>query len=129
MIEASRTHLRDAGETYFEHMAFALTVGLLAAGAGLACMIHAIVPGACQRTCSRTLSHLQQLFADRDMLPRTRSESQGVLVFAGLCLLAAMTALPLLILTGASSGALGVAALSFAFPAAFVCSNPELHPA
>ena len=33
MLQASRAHLADVGETYFEHMRFALLVGALGVGA------------------------------------------------------------------------------------------------
>jgi hypothetical protein len=36
MIARSRGHLADAGEPYFEHLRFAMTVGLMALAAGLA---------------------------------------------------------------------------------------------
>ena len=40
MIGESRRHLDEAGETYLEHLHFALTVAILTMGAGLACVIH-----------------------------------------------------------------------------------------
>jgi hypothetical protein len=62
MLQRSKDHLQAAGETYFEHMRFALVVGLVTAGAALACIIHAIVPALCERTCSRTLGQLRLAF-------------------------------------------------------------------
>ena len=40
MWQRSKDHLETAGETYFEHMRFALVVGFVTAGAALACIIH-----------------------------------------------------------------------------------------
>jgi Family of unknown function (DUF6356) len=65
MFRASKEHLADVDEGYFAHMQFALLVAVLAVGAGLACGIHAIVPGLCPQTCSRTIASLQWMFTDR----------------------------------------------------------------
>ena len=88
MFQASRRHLSQVGESYFEHMRFALTVGFLACGAGLACILHALIPAVCEQSCSRTVGHLQSLFADRNQLPLVIEQSSGVLTFLGLCVLA-----------------------------------------
>src|SRR5689334_22105055 len=98
MLNASREHLAKAGETYFEHMRFAATVGLLATGAGLACLIHALVPGVCTQTCSRTLALLQELFADRRRLSLVARQSSGVSIFVVLTLLSSLTAIVLAML-------------------------------
>ena len=55
--------MTEVGESYFQHMRFALVVGTLATGAGLACLLHAFVPALCERTCSRAVASLQHLFA------------------------------------------------------------------
>src|SRR3954449_4463788 len=81
MLTSSRAHLAEVGETYFEHMRFALLVGALAVGAGIACALHAIVPGLCPATCSRTVALLQDLFADRRRLPSVVAQSSALLLF------------------------------------------------
>ena len=81
MLNSSRTHLAEVGESYLEHMRFAALVGALAVGAGLACLLHAIVPGACQTTCSSVVASLQRLFADRTQLSRTVSENSALILF------------------------------------------------
>ena len=45
-------HPQSVGENYFEHqrMAFSFAGPLLLAG--LACLIHAVIPGLCERTAS-----------------------------------------------------------------------------
>ncbi|MBP6013737.1 MAG: hypothetical protein KBA31_16035 [Alphaproteobacteria bacterium] len=52
-------HPRSVGETYFEHAAMALGFAARLFLAGLACMIHALVPGVLQRTGSRMIADLQ----------------------------------------------------------------------
>ena len=128
MLHKSREHLRSAGETYFAHFAFAAPVGLIAVGAGLACLIHAFVPALCQRTCSTTVRLLQDLFADRSQLPLVIDRASGAMTFVGLLAMCLLTAcLPLAL--GATPGlAALVLALSLLLPAAFLASNSELAP-
>jgi hypothetical protein len=128
MLRASRFHLADAGETYFEHMRFALTVGALAIGAGLSCILHAFVPGVCEQTCSRTVGHLQTLFADRRRLPELREQTSGVVVFVALTAISSATALFTLIVGGGSPPAWLAALPSLAFPMLYVVQNPALEP-
>ncbi|HEY0148362.1 MAG TPA: DUF6356 family protein [Allosphingosinicella sp.] len=126
MIASSRRHLALAGETYAEHFRFALTVSVLTLGAGVACLIHAFVPGLCQSTCSRTLSSLQALFADRSRLRQVQHERQGVLTFVGLLALALATAALLLVTGGANPIPGALAAIALAFPAAYLAGDSEL---
>ena len=127
MLKRSKAHLATAGETYFQHLRFALLVGFITVGAGLACIIHAIVPAFCEKTCSRTLGQLNALFADRGQLHRFEAEASGVYTFVALLLLATATIslpaaaggpVPLLLLFGA---------MAFAIPAAFLSTNPDLE--
>ena len=64
MIRQSRAHLKDAREGYWQHFRFATTFGLLAVAAGLAALIHAVIPGACTHTASRIVRHLGQLIKE-----------------------------------------------------------------
>ena len=127
MIERSRRHLARAGETYFQHLRFALLVGFTTIGAGLACVIHAIVPALCERTCSRTLGQLSLLFEDRARLHQFEREASGVFTFVALLLLASAT----VSLPAAAGGPfpliLMVAALAFSIPAVFLSTNPDLE--
>lgn len=68
MIGASRRHLSDVSESYFQHLRFAARVGALAIGGGLACFAHALVPGLFQTTGSRAIRRLNQLIEDRNEL-------------------------------------------------------------
>ena len=92
MINRSKAHLEAAGERYFEHMRFASTVGLLAISAGLACLIHSLVPALCTRTASRTIRHLTALFDERHILPEVREEAADLMAFVLLLILAGVVA-------------------------------------
>ena len=65
MIGASKRHLGDADEGYFEHFKFATKVGAVAIGGGLACFAHALVPAWFTTTGSRAIRRLNQLIDDR----------------------------------------------------------------
>lgn len=65
MIGASKRHLGDAGESYFQHLRFATKVGAVAIGGGLACIVHALVPGLFTTTGSRAIARLNQLIDKR----------------------------------------------------------------
>lgn len=128
MLQSSRAHLAGAGESYFEHMRFAMLVGALAAGPGLACMLHAIVPGVCQTTCSRAVASLQRLFADRSELGRTVAENSALIIFVVLTGVSCVTALALAICTARTLIGLVVIPQAFALPLIFLSQNPDLEP-
>ena len=128
MLSKSREHLSSAGETYFQHFAFAASVGLMAVGAGLACLIHALVPALCQRTCSTTVALLQELFADRSRLPDVTERVSGAMTFVGLLALTFFSAaLPLALGAGVGFAAI-VFVLALLLPATFLVTNSELAP-
>lgn len=66
-----RDHPRSVGETYGEH--FVVASGFAAAMllAGLACLVHAVIPGLCVRTGSRTVEQLYE----RMVMGRTKMEN------------------------------------------------------
>jgi hypothetical protein len=127
MWQRSKDHLETAGETYFEHMRFALVVGFVTAGAALACIIHAIVPALCERTCSRTLGQLSWLFADRRRLREFERQASGVFTFVALILLCAATASVPAAFGGGNGLVVTMALLAFAIPFTFLSTNPELE--
>jgi hypothetical protein len=128
MLRASRKHLADAGESYFEHMRFAATVGVLAIGAGLACLLHALIPSVCPRTCSRTGALLQDLFADRRRLAAVSSQSSGVVIFVVLTGLSTLTAAVMLAcIEDALIAALAIGQ-AYALPTIYLSQNPGLDP-
>ena len=59
-------HPSEVGETYFEHFRAAGSFGLRMIGGGIACVVHAIVPGLFVTTGSGTVNRLyQQMVAKR----------------------------------------------------------------
>lgn len=51
-------HPATVDESYFQHMRFALTFAFWLTVAGLAALVHAVVPAACETTASRILRRL-----------------------------------------------------------------------
>ena len=128
MIHRSKQHLREAGEGYLAHLAFAATIGLMALAAGLACLIHAIVPGLCTRTASRTIGLLNELLADRRKVAEIRDQSIEAIAFAALILSSGLIPLVLMLTAAPAALAVGYGALALALPVTLLLSNPELEP-
>ena len=128
LLRDSKAHLAAVGESYFEHLRFALTVGAMLIAAGLACSLHAFVPAWCTGTASRTIRQLNALLSDRTLLARTAREAGNAIAFTLLLILSAVTAaFP----WGAGADAAVAAPLSLialALPLAFLLANPELAP-
>lgn len=61
-----QAHPDDIGETYAEHAGHALVIGLRMLGAGLACLIHALIPGLFVRTASHTVNGIAALMQQRE---------------------------------------------------------------
>ncbi len=127
MIRRSKQHLDDAGEGYFEHLAFAATIGLMALAAGLACLVHAAIPGFCTRTASRTIGLLNQLLADRRRVAEIRDQSIEAIAFAALIVAASLIPFALMLSSAPAALALAYGALAFALPITLLLSNPELE--
>jgi Family of unknown function (DUF6356) len=53
-------HPADLGETYAEHMREASGFGLAMIGGGIACLIHAVVPGVFKTRGSATIAALHE---------------------------------------------------------------------
>jgi hypothetical protein len=60
-------HPRSVGESYLEHQRHASGFGIALLGAGLACLVHALVPGLFVRTGSDAIARLH----DRMIVHRT----------------------------------------------------------
>jgi hypothetical protein len=129
MLRASRAHLAEVGESYFEHMRFALLVGTLSLGAGLACMLHAIVPALCETTCSRALVALQRVFADRTQLGAVAAENSPLILFVLLLGVSCATAIAVAVCTAGTLIGLVVIPQAFALPLIFLAQNTQLQPA
>lgn len=126
MIQQSRAHLRDAGEGYWQHFRFATTFGLLALAAGIAAMLHAIIPGICTGTASRIVRHLAQLLEDRSRIDAVESEAVEARAFVMLLILASAVVAPLWLLHAPMALKVAYTVLAYALPAALMVSNPEL---
>lgn len=126
MIVQSRTHLRHADESYWQHFRFATTFGLLAAAAGFAAILHAFIPGMCTSTASRIIRHLGQLVDDRSKIDAVESDAVEARAFVLLLMLAAAVVAPLWVLDAPTTLRLAYTALAFALPAVLLISNPEL---
>lgn len=127
MFAKSRTHLVEAGENYFEHMRFAVGVGLMLAGAGLACILHGLFPGLCTKTASRTVDEITRLFRERDSLADVLAKSSGALTLVGLVALTIPAWGMLLMAPGYPLPAV-TAIFALAIPAAYLWTNPQLEP-
>ncbi len=126
MIRQSNDHLTAAGEGYFEHFRFASTVGLMAIAAGLACLIHALVPAFCTRTASRTIGQLKRLIDQRDLLAEAQEEAREATAFAALLLLATVVSAPLWVLDAPTFLRAAYTSMAFALPFTLLLSNREL---
>jgi len=126
MIGQSRAHLRAAGESYWQHFRFATTFGLLAIAAGIAAMLHALVPGMCTSTASRIVRHLGQLIDDRGKIDALESEAVEAKAFVLLLILASAVVAPLWLLDAPMTLRVTYTVLAFALPATLMVSNPEL---
>jgi hypothetical protein len=74
-----RDHPTEVGETYGEHFAAAGGFGVKMAIGGVACMIHALVPGLFVTTGSGTVKTLyEQMVAKRDAKRRANIEVQSI---------------------------------------------------
>jgi uncharacterized protein YjeT (DUF2065 family) len=127
MLTKSRVHLIEAGENYFEHMRFAVGVGLMLVAAGLACIIHGVFPGFCTKTASRTVDELKRLFAERHAFASVLEQSSGALTLVGLVALT-MPAWALLLLSPGYPLPMLTAAFAIAIPVVYLWTNPQLEP-
>jgi hypothetical protein len=127
MLAKCRAHLSEAGESYWQHFRFAAGVGLMLLAAAVACIIHALVPGCCTRTASRTVDELGRLFRERHALTTVLGETSGVLTLVGLAALT-LPAWATLLIAPANPLSSAIAALSIAVPATYLWTNPQLEP-
>ena len=126
MIQQSRSHLRDAGESYWQHFRFATTFGLLAIAAGLAALLHAAVPALCTHTASRMVRHLGQLVEDRSRIDAIEGEAVEARAFVLLLILATAAVAPLWLIGAPLLLKISYTGLAYALPAALMLTNPEL---
>jgi hypothetical protein len=65
MLKPFTSHPEAVGETYGEHMGVAWSFGFTLIGAGLACLIHGLLPFAFERTGSNTVRRLNDRLSRR----------------------------------------------------------------
>jgi hypothetical protein len=58
-------HPRQAGESYLQHQRTASSFALPLLGAGLAALVHAVIPGFCERTAGDMIRKLHGRLPDR----------------------------------------------------------------
>ena len=126
MLEGSRRHLTEAGETYWEHFHFATTIGLLALAAGVAALLHALIPGICTTAASRTIRHLGQLIDNRSQIDAIESAAIEAKAFALLLVLGTAAVAPLWILDVPTALRVTYTLLAYALPASMLITNPDL---
>ena len=127
MIGRSKAHLAAAGETYWEHLRFARTIGLLSLSAGVACMIHAIIPSLCTTTASRTIGRINQLLGERKSIAEVQTATSDTTAFVLLLILATVTVAPLWILPAAVELRVAYTVMAFALPLTMLLTNPDLE--
>jgi len=71
----SKQHLTAVREGYFEHLRHALGFAATLLGAGLALVVHAIIPGWFQTTGSRTVFRLNAILQARLQQPGPRHDT------------------------------------------------------
>jgi urea transporter len=128
MLTASRLHLIEAREHYTQHLAFAFLVGMMLIGAGIACMLHSLIPGICRKTASQTVQALGELFRDRSRLPLVAAAMSGSLVLVGLLILSVPMAVALLLIAHKAIIAVPLALILLAVPGVYIATNPNLKP-
>jgi hypothetical protein len=126
MIGQSRAHLQQAGEGYWQHFRFATTFGLLAAAAGIAALIHAVIPAMCTSTASQIVRHLAQLIEDRSKIDMIEREAVEAKAFVLLLILASAVVAPLWIIEAPTILRMVYTVLAYALPATLLISNPRL---
>lgn len=79
MLSLFTRHPQEIGESYLEHLRAAGSFGLRMIGGGIACVIHAIVPGWFVTTGSGTIVRLHaEMVAKRDAKRRASIEMRSV---------------------------------------------------
>ena len=65
MVERFTEHPHAVGETYGQHAVHAASFGGLLIGAGLACLVHALLPWMFETTASKLVSRLNERMTQR----------------------------------------------------------------
>lgn len=93
MIGRSKAHLDAVAETYGQHMRFAGAVGSLMILAGIACLVHALLPALFPDRASGTIRRLHAAIESRaapEAIFAADEEMDGLLTLLALAMLAAL---------------------------------------
>lgn len=126
-IAASRTHLAEVRESYWAHMRFAAAVGAMMVAAGVACLVHSLIPGVCRNTASRNIRLLNRVVEDRSVVDRAVVESAEAVAFAFLVAMALAIGASLWLAGAGALLALLLMLLALGLPAALLAVNPDLE--
>ena len=66
MFNDSKKHLHDAGESYTQHLLFALNIAMKMLVAGMQCFLHALIPGIFKASGSNTIKELYNRINNRN---------------------------------------------------------------
>jgi hypothetical protein len=73
-------HPASVGESYSEHMGQAVCFGSRMVLAGLACLLHGVLPFLFVRTGSRTIAELNERMSSRHSLPQPITSTRRISV-------------------------------------------------
>jgi hypothetical protein len=79
-----RAHLDQVGEDYRTHRRFASAIGWSMVAAGLACIVHGLLPALFTDTASRTIRRLHDVIERREAQPERHSSPAPLLAFFAL---------------------------------------------
>ena len=66
MFKDSKKHLYDAGESYTQHLLFALSIAMKMLVAGMQCFLHALIPGIFKASGSNAIKELYNRINNRN---------------------------------------------------------------
>lgn len=90
VIGRSRAHLESVEESYGAHQRFAFGVGLAMVKAGLACILHGLVPAFFPTTGSDAIRRLHGVISDRERIHELAPRREGLSVLLLLALVNAV---------------------------------------
>ena len=66
MFNDSKKHLHDAGESYTQHLLFALSIAMKMLVTGMQCFLHALIPGIFKASGSNAIKELYNRINNRN---------------------------------------------------------------
>lgn len=77
MIDKCKQHLDGVHEDYVTHLFFAIKIAALCFFAGVALVVHALVPAFFERTGSTTIFKIQELITERKKRQEIQTANQS----------------------------------------------------